>query len=1046
MGVVYKARQLHLNRIVALKMILAGGHAGAEQRLRFLAEAKVIAAVAHPGIVQVHDFGIHDDLPYFALEYCPGGTLSAKLAGTPLPASDAAALVEQVARAVQAAHEKGIIHRDLKPSNVLLDGDGRPRVTDFGLARQIQGGGDLTRTGAVMGTPSYMAPEQAEGKKDIGPAADVYALGAILYECLTGRPPFKSATPFDTLKQVVAADPAAPRQLNRLVPRDLETISLKCLQKQPQQRYANADALADDLRRFLREEPILARRVGLWERGLKYARRNPWVVSAWAATAAAVLLLASSTVYVLYRRGLDLEAELTRQRTLADSRLRVAAGLTAAESALNKKDWPGAVAATREALALIGEEPALSDLEERLREVQNAAGRMLQFGAYRDEAMYHAVLALEDDAQRAHRQKAQTAARKGLGLFGMDADGPVSRTPFGEGLLGRDVEQRLVESCYEMYLTWVEMLAPVAGDAEEQKRQRAQEALRLLGQAERFGLRTRSHHQLRANFLRWLGESARARAERDLAAAQEPSLAIDHFLLGISLYRSKKLDRAASHLKKVLEQQPDHFWASYCLAGCYLRLQPVRFERALAPLTACIRMKPDFIWAHTLRGYANGMLGDFESALADFAHAGKLSGDELARYGLWVNRAGIRLVEGKGHEERGQRLRRVGRGNEADSEGRLAAACCDEAVRDLERAVELRRDQPQAYLNLAEAHLRRGRWMKARPALNKAIELAPSAVLYRTRASLHEKRGALGEALPDLQEAIRRAGADRRGLAGDQVQRGRILMKQKKYPEALEAFDQALQAAPDLVIAHQLRGEALLEIPDRIKEAVAALDRYLAKGPPTALALRARGLGRAKLGDHAGAAADYTQALLIDRMEGKPADPATLTHRGWAYLVVGTPRMAERDFDNAVKVPGKHRADSYAGRGQARVELGQWKQAVADAETALAEAKPTARTLYNAARIHAQAAVRVQAAVRMATNAGRRDREGEELAKRYEQTALRLLHRACQETRPAERAAFWKQYVEADRALGSIAGSVDFARLRSAIMETNEEPGQRQRR
>src|SRR5262249_8458444 len=160
---------------------------------------------------------------------------------------------------------------------------------------------------------------------------------------------------------------------------------------------------------------------------------------------------------------------------------------------------------------------------------------------------------------------------------------------------------------------------------------------------------------------------------------------------------------------------------------------------------------------------------------------------------------------------------------------------------------------------------------------------------------------------------------------------------------------------------------------------------------------------------HARAVEDYTQALLIDQMEGKRADPATLTHRGWAHLVVGTPRLAERDFNDAVRIPGKHRADSYAGRGQARGELGQGRQAVADAEAALAEAKPTARTLYNAARIHAQAAVRVQAAVRTAANAGRRDREGEELAKRYEQTALRLLHRACQETRPAERAAFWKQ-------------------------------------
>jgi hypothetical protein len=312
MGVVYLARQVPLNRIVALKMILAGSLAAAQERARFLAEAEAIAAVKHAGIVQVYDFGTHNDWPYFSLEFCDGGSLAARLADGPLPPRQAAQLVEQVARAVQAAHERGIIHRDLKPANVLLafacrfafvesdaanakrqaeaGDDFIPKVTDFGLARRVEAGSGLTATGAVVGTPSYMAPEQAQGLKDIGPQADVYALGAILYECLSGRPPFQAATALDTLMQVLNDEPPALRKLNPTVPRDLETICHKCLHKDPSRRYTSAAELADDLQRFLEFRPIRARRVGLGERALKWRRRHP-VTTLLAGVTLLVLLL-----------------------------------------------------------------------------------------------------------------------------------------------------------------------------------------------------------------------------------------------------------------------------------------------------------------------------------------------------------------------------------------------------------------------------------------------------------------------------------------------------------------------------------------------------------------------------------------------------------------------------------------------------------------------------------------------------------------------------------------------------------------------------------
>jgi eukaryotic-like serine/threonine-protein kinase len=276
MGVVYKARHQKLNRSIAIKMMLAGLYAGPGERRRFMREAEAIASLRHAHIVQVHDVGELDGHPYFTMEYVEGGNLAQKLAGTPQPARQAAALMAILAEAVQVAHDCGIIHRDLKPANILMTGDLTPKITDFGLARRLNGGPNLTDSGARVGTPSYMAPEQAAGNVDAtGPAVDIYALGTILYETLTGRPPFRAETSVETERQVIDLEPVPPSRLNAKVPRDLETICLKCLHKSPERRYATARALADDLHRFLRLEPIEARPVGQFERSAKWVRRRP---------------------------------------------------------------------------------------------------------------------------------------------------------------------------------------------------------------------------------------------------------------------------------------------------------------------------------------------------------------------------------------------------------------------------------------------------------------------------------------------------------------------------------------------------------------------------------------------------------------------------------------------------------------------------------------------------------------------------------------------------------------------------------------------------
>jgi serine/threonine protein kinase len=277
MGVVYRAQQKGLKRTVALKMMLAGGHASPETRARFRAEAEAVARLQHPNVVQIYEVGEQEGLPYFALEFCPGGSLAGKASGTSLPPRQAAELVQTLARAMHSAHGAKIIHRDLKPANVLFTTDGQPKITDFGLAKMLDESGQ-TQSGTILGTPSYMAPEQAGGKsKDMSPAADTYSLGAILYELLTGRPPFQASTPLDTMLQVISEDPVPPRHLQPKLPRDLETICLKCLAKNPGARYASAEALADDLHRYLCGAPILARPVSRWKQAAKFVERRPAV-------------------------------------------------------------------------------------------------------------------------------------------------------------------------------------------------------------------------------------------------------------------------------------------------------------------------------------------------------------------------------------------------------------------------------------------------------------------------------------------------------------------------------------------------------------------------------------------------------------------------------------------------------------------------------------------------------------------------------------------------------------------------------------------------
>ncbi|MHC1769229.1 MAG: serine/threonine-protein kinase [Verrucomicrobiia bacterium] len=316
MGVVCKARQRTLNRTVALKMVLGGPMASATARQRFLAEAQAAAGLQHPNIIAIHEVGQHEGQPFFSMDYVEGPNLAALLRDGPLPARRAAAYAKTIAEAVAYAHQKGILHRDLKPSNVLIDPLDQTRVTDFGLAKQLSGDSDLTVSGQVLGSPNFMAPEQAQGRhREIGPGSDVYSLGALLYHLLTGRPPFQAATLTEVLRQVATTEPAAPRLLNAGIPRDLETICLKCLEKDISRRYPTAQWLANELSRFLRGEPILARPVGVAGKAAKWCQRNP--LPAGAVGLAVLALLAGLAGVAWQWKRAEAEALLNRRNAYA---------------------------------------------------------------------------------------------------------------------------------------------------------------------------------------------------------------------------------------------------------------------------------------------------------------------------------------------------------------------------------------------------------------------------------------------------------------------------------------------------------------------------------------------------------------------------------------------------------------------------------------------------------------------------------------------------------------------------------------------------------
>jgi serine/threonine-protein kinase len=584
MGVVYKARHLRLNRPVALKMLLAGAYAGPQDLARFLREAEAEAGLQHPHIVQVHDVGEHGGRPYFTMELVEGGSLADRLRGTPQPARQATPLLTTLAEAVQVAHQGGIVHRDLKSANILLTADGTSKISDFGLARRLQGGAGLTQSGVPVGTPSYMAPEQARGQtRVIGPAVDIYALGAILYELLTGRPPFRAETAMETVLQVISHEPAPPSRLNARVPRDLETICLKCLAKEPEKRYASARALADDLRRFQEGRPIQARPLGWAGHFWRWARRNP-AAAVLVATGLALVGLAVGGGFWLQRQQAERREQMARQE--GREAQTVEAVLTQATDLQKQGRWPEARAALDAAPDLL-DPAAPAGLSARLRQAR-ADARL--------------VADLEDIRLRLFEGKKgpEALARMGdslyaaaFGGYGIDLR-ELSPADAAARIRQSAIREPLLAFLHDWLLYWA--------SGPDRERLRA-----VVDHADDDAWRKR----LRATMA---GSHDPGEREALLTTPEAPAQPPVVLAVLVRAETDSSLqERARAVLREAQQRHPEDFWINFLLGGFLLQERP---QEALGYLRAALAIRPENDRAYLMLGRALYDTGDTERAIA----------------------------------------------------------------------------------------------------------------------------------------------------------------------------------------------------------------------------------------------------------------------------------------------------------------------------------------------------------------------------------------------------------------------------------------------
>jgi serine/threonine-protein kinase len=959
MGVVYKARHLALKRTVALKM-LATGHPHPADRARFRAEAEAVARLQHPNIVQIHEVGEAAGLPFFALEYVAGGSLAERLADQPLPPGDAARLVAALAGAMHLAHSRNLVHRDLKPANVLLAGEAgapigqcQPKVTDFGLVRQLDADSGQTFDGMLMGTPSYMAPEQAEGRaRSAGPAADVYALGAILYECLTGRPPFQGSTPLETLEQVRTREPSAPSALQRGVPRDLETICLKCLRKQPERRYSSARELADDLGRFVRGEPVAARPVGLAERLRKWVWRRP--AAAGLLVAAALLLTAVSIgAWLLYQQQAVAHARqeeidhrfrpvLERERVLLEEAWRAhdLAKLTAVnvggQRALDMARGGGASAAVQQEAEAFRQDAARRLA--RATKNQSLLDDVLEVLAPQEMITYHHdVAGLTPDPPSLDEQYAAAFRRWGLDVdrtAEADVGARLRQEPEGvqqELIAALDawmLERRLrgsPEAKWRPLFRLAEQLDPGVRNRPLRAWLVGETPLRAdtvagmigtgapwpapwelgYGKAWRGLLEVRRQINpqtepvqtvvLLARAFATVGDVVRAEEVLRQAATARPQQVVLLDALGKLLARRGRLEEAIGYYRAARGQRPQ---LGVALTRALLAAN--RAMEAREVMQDLVLRQPDNPTFHLFLGIATYEQKKDPEARTIFRKALDLKPDLAEAYYC----LGILLAD-------------QGRDGEAEAEYHKAIARKPDFVEvhfnlgvvlrrqkkhaaaeaAFRKAIELRPNFAAAHHNLGLALSSQGKHALAEAALHKAIELRPHFVPYNNLGLVLHDLGKYTAAEAAYRKAIE-LGPD---FAEAHNNLGSVLSSQGKHALAEAAFRKAIDLRPDHALAHSNLGLALIGR-QQYGAAEATLRKAIDLQPDFAEAYYNLGTALFRQNKQAAAETAFRTAIALwDASAGpRPKISAAYNNLGMALGQQGKHALAEAAFRKAI--------------------------------------------------------------------------------------------------------------------------------------------------
>jgi eukaryotic-like serine/threonine-protein kinase len=968
MGVVYKARQAKLNRLVALKMVLAGAHASPDQLARFYTEAEAVASLQHVNIVQIFEVGEFEGLPFFSLEYVDGGMLSNRIDGKPRPPREAAETLVLLASAMAVAHECGIVHRDLKPTNVLLTRDGLPKITDFGLAKRLEGDSSQTKSGTLMGSPSYMSPEQARGEtREIGTLSDLYSLGAILYELLTGRPPFVGPTVLETIMLVRNQEPVPPTRLQPKCPRDLETICLKCLQKEPSQRYSSCQKLADDLHHFLAGEPIKARPVSWIEHCWRWWRRNPRVASLSACVAVLLLAVIVSLGVMAVRLSREREA-VAKTRDIAGERLEQATRRIAAGNYQQAQDilqWSDPLlshddlADVRVSLATLG---AQVDVYAQCCKLLDSARFACRFGSRRESELgrdyCQQLLVLYDEIQQ----------RTGRGASGMPP-------------LGEEQQQLFKEDKFEALLTAAQVERELAVGADEAtRRQVATKALGLLNRADGLLPGTRALLVQRAPCWAELGDAEAERADLEKAKTIAPTSAVDHFWHGYANHRrgdkalAEKDGKAAAdfYRKEIaeyaafLQQRPDHFWGYFNWANARVQLggRDDLYD-ALIGFTACIRFRPDFPWPYNNRGTVHLRLGQHEMAALDFSAALERNAnypeahsnrglaylalkktdwaleDFTKAIALTNDAAEAYAARAEIYRERKQyalaaedytRLLALTENKGPILEKRAAIYRVlnktAEAVLDYGELIKLNPSSIKARGMRAQLFLAQGKFTEARDDFTAVLEMAPTAVeILRARAIVSwQNLKDFDAALADFERITELAPMD----AEPYRCIGAILLGRRRYADALEAIQKAVLLRPGFPQAIWVRAQ-IYQRHGQFEEALKELDPLVAKlpeGPPDTLTVRA-GVYQAQ-GKLNEAAADFRRMIDL-----KPKEPEPYVCLARIYEKQGQTDKAAACLDQLVSAAPESKW-SFARRAEFRRDRGDFDAADADCDRAAA--------------------------------------------------------------------------------------------------------------